>query len=231
MRPVREAILRACFVLIKLGAALVCVLPWVLYATSGAFPGRLAATLVFFVIASEKVWSSLLRMPAKVEVVPQGDWTAALVAFAYLGVVSSVLGDLHARRVGFPSLTALGFGALLYAGGLGLKWTALSRLGESWSIQLDQARAGALPLVRTGPYRYIRHPIYLGAVCDGFGTALLFASTSGLVVAAFIYAPAMLLRARFEERCLATELGPLYEAYRRDVPGFFPRSERESPPG
>jgi protein-S-isoprenylcysteine O-methyltransferase Ste14 len=222
--PRRAQILRGCFVLIKLGAALACVLPWVLCATNRAFPGRVPATLVFFLIAGEKVWSSLFRMPERVAVAPSRDWTAAAVAFAYLGVIFSVLADLHTRHVGFPSLTALGSGALVYFAGLGLKWTALRRLGKSWSIQLDQARASAL--VQSGPYRFIRHPIYLGAALDALGIALLFASAWGLVITVAVYVPALIFRARFEERCLGAELGPSYLAYERAVPGFIPRLTR-----
>jgi protein-S-isoprenylcysteine O-methyltransferase Ste14 len=213
--------------LIKCGAALACVLPWALCLTSRDFPGRWLATLVFFLIAAEKVWSSLFRMPERVAVTPNRDWTAAAVALAYLGIIFGILAEFHARHVGFPSLAAFCVGALVYLAGLALKWAALRCLGKSWSIQLDQARPSALTLVRSGPYRYIRHPIYLGAALDALGVALLFASAWGLASAVVVYWPLLLWRARFEERCLRAELGATYAAYAHDVPGMIPRLARD----
>jgi isoprenylcysteine carboxyl methyltransferase (ICMT) family protein YpbQ len=47
-----------------------------------------------------------------------------------------------------------------------------SNLGRAWSIQLDRADASKHSIVRDGPYRWIRHPIYAGAMIETLGLAL-----------------------------------------------------------
>src|SRR5262245_1020034 len=64
-------------------------------------------------------------------------------------------------------------------------------------------------LIDTGPYAYVRHPMYAGALLFIFGTPLLLGSWYGLAAAIFI-AALIALRAVLEERALAEGL----EGYR-----------------
>ena len=63
----------------------------------------------------------------------------------------------------------------------------------------------------TGPYRYVRHPLYAGAVLYISSARLLLRSWCGLVLAPFLIA-AVAFRAVMEERLLAAELDG-YAAY------------------
>jgi len=174
------------------------------------------------VVVGEKIWSSCLRMPKKVAVTPGADWTATAVAFAYAAVMYACLIEIFLRRMGFPELIAAVMGGGLYLAGVFLRQRALRRLGESWSIQLDRAD-GAGTLVRTGPYRLIRQPIYVSAVLELSGVAVAFASGTGGLVVLLIFLPAELARARFEERYLAERFGAEYSGYASEVPAFVPR--------
>jgi len=60
-------------------------------------------------------------------------------------------------------------------------------------------------LIDTGPYAYVRHPMYAGALLFTFGTPLLLGSWYGLAAAIFI-AALIALRAVLEERALAEGL-------------------------
>lgn len=76
-------------------------------------------------------------------------------------------------------------------------------------------------LVTTGPYRWVRHPSYLGAMLGFVGWALVFRSVLGLV----LLIPAWLLlqeRIRAEEALLASEFGDQYAAYRARTWRLFP---------
>jgi protein-S-isoprenylcysteine O-methyltransferase Ste14 len=66
-------------------------------------------------------------------------------------------------------------------------------------------------VVDTGPYAYVRHPMYAGAVLFFIGTPLLLGSWYGLAVAPVLTA-VIALRAVLEERMLAQEL-PGYRDY------------------
>jgi protein-S-isoprenylcysteine O-methyltransferase Ste14 len=198
-------------------------LPWILYATSSPFPGRFSATVGLSIVVGRELFTSCLRMPKKVVVAPSKDWTAAAVGFSYLGVLYACLAEIYLRRRGFPPLVFGVVGSSLYVFGLLLRNAALCHLGERWSIQLDQAGERDPGLVRSGPYAFIRHPIYLGAMLETLGVALFFGSPVAVAVAAMCFWPAEFARARFEERVLLVSLGDAYQVYCREVGGFLPR--------
>jgi protein-S-isoprenylcysteine O-methyltransferase Ste14 len=197
--------------------------PWILLATSTPFPGRLPASTVFSAVVARELFTSCLRMTKKVRVAPSRDWTAAAVGLGYVAVLYTCLVDLYLRRQGFPFPGISAFGATLYAAGVLLRNAALRHLGEHWSVQLDQPTSSDASLVRSGPYAYIRHPIYLGAMFENAGVALLFASPAAFAISLLCFCPAELARARFEERELLAGVGKSYAEYRREVGGFVPR--------
>jgi len=70
-------------------------------------------------------------------------------------------------------------------------------------------------VVSTGPYAFIRHPMYASMLFYGLGVPLLLGALSGLIVAAALIV-LIAIRAVFEERTLAAEL-PGYAAYAERV--------------
>jgi len=70
-------------------------------------------------------------------------------------------------------------------------------------------------VISTGPYHYVRHPMYAGGLFLFLGTPLLLGSWYGLLFA-LIMIPAGAVRAVLEERTLRKEL-PGYEAYMAQV--------------
>jgi len=68
-------------------------------------------------------------------------------------------------------------------------------------------------LVTTGPYRYVRHPLYLSMLIALTGIAILFRSVSGLASAFLLFLPAAACRAVLEERALADEFGADWDHY------------------
>ena len=70
-------------------------------------------------------------------------------------------------------------------------------------------------VVSTGPYAFVRHPMYASMLFYGLGVALLLGALSGLIVAAALIV-LIAIRAVFEERTLAAEL-PGYAAYAERV--------------
>lgn len=111
-----------------------------------------------------------------------------------------------------------GVGLALFALGLGFAVWARVNIGRNWGTPMTHKDDPEL--VTSGPYRYVRHPIYTGILTAGIGTAVglswywLFAV--GLAAVYFVYS------AFAEERFLAQELPDSYPAYRRSTKMLFP---------
>lgn len=77
-----------------------------------------------------------------------------------------------------------------------------------------------------GPYRYVRNPLYLAIVMAVTGQALLFSRPVLLAYAAVLLAAFIAFVRFYEEPSLVRRFGADYEAYRKQVPGWWPRRPR-----
>jgi protein-S-isoprenylcysteine O-methyltransferase Ste14 len=93
-------------------------------------------------------------------------------------------------------------------------------LGAAWSF-VPQADRGT-GFVTTGPYRLVRHPIYLGFVLLTMGEALAFRSWPALIVVLCGIVPTFVWRARAEETLLSRVFGEGYALYRRRTKMIIP---------
>ena len=109
-------------------------------------------------------------------------------------------------------------GLILFASGLGLAVWARIYLGRNWGMPMTE-RADP-ELVTSGPYRFVRHPIYSGLLLALLGTALatnlywLFAMV--IVGAYFIYS------ATIEERLMTTSFPADYAGYKAHTKMLIP---------
>ena len=137
------------------------------------------------------------------------DWRA--VAATALAI--DALGLSAAQPVTQPEAAALAV-AFLLAGTLLAFWSAWY-LGTSFSL-LPQART----LVTSGPYRYVRHPIYLGGLLITIGEVWL--RFSALTVALnVLFLVAQVVRLRAEEAVLERTF-PEYADYRARTSALIP---------
>jgi protein-S-isoprenylcysteine O-methyltransferase Ste14 len=108
--------------------------------------------------------------------------------------------------------------SVLIIGGSACAVVVASRLGRSFSV-LPQARA----LVTSGPYRFIRHPLYLAEQIATFGVMWQFQQPWAVMVAILSFA-AQFPRMHYEEQILAQTF-PSYRAYAeqtaRLIPGVY----------
>jgi methyltransferase len=87
-------------------------------------------------------------------------YPAAFVAMAVEGAVS-----------GPPPIAFTVAGGAVFAAAKALKFWAIGSLGERWTYRVFVLPGE--PLVTRGPYRYMRHPNYVGVVGELVGMALL----------------------------------------------------------
>jgi protein-S-isoprenylcysteine O-methyltransferase Ste14 len=117
-------------------------------------------------------------------------------------------------------------GAILTAMGLLFTVWARVHLGRNWSATVTIKREHEF--IATGPYAYVRHPIYTGILFAIIGSA--FARGEWRSVLAVLIAWAALWRKlRLEERWLTERFGETYAAYRQRVPALVPWTNRRRP--
>jgi protein-S-isoprenylcysteine O-methyltransferase Ste14 len=111
-------------------------------------------------------------------------------------------------------------GLALIVLGVAFALWAIATLGRHYDLELEIHRDHEL--VRSGPYRFVRHPIYSGLGMHFVGACL---ATGNLVLCAgtlLVTFPALYLRAKTEERLLRERFGEKYEAYAREVGMLVP---------
>jgi protein-S-isoprenylcysteine O-methyltransferase Ste14 len=121
----------------------------------------------------------------------------------------------------FDSTWPRDVGAALTIGGLLFATWGRRHLGQYWSgiITLKEGHR----LIRTGPYRFVRHPLYTGFLTAVLGTALV-ARTGDALIGFAIVLVAYLIKIRREESLLTREFGDEYARFRREVPMLVPWS-------
>ena len=92
--------------------------------------------------------------------------------------------------------------AAVFACGQLLRYAAIRALGPFWNVRVLVV-PGA-PLVRSGPYRFLRHPNYVAVVMELLAAPLLFGAWRTALVVSALNAVALWIRIRCEERALTT---------------------------
>src|SRR5205085_11795719 len=112
------------------------------------------------------------------------------------------------------------FGVQLMAAGIGVAFWARWHLGTNWSgfVALKQGH----DLIRTCPYRMIRHPFYTGILLALLGTAITFGEVRALLAVVIVWL-SFYIKALREETFLTQEFGPSFTEHKRQTGMFLPR--------
>jgi len=144
-----------------------------------------------------------------------------------------VVANLSAAGLFFPSLAffpgsseasmalplALS-GCLIALAGAALILRSRAELGPAWSFVPKADKDTGL--VTTGPFRLVRHPIYLGLAMLAVGQALAFGSWPSLMIVLFGIVPTFAWRAHAEEKLLSSIFGERYTIYRERTKMIIP---------
>src|SRR5947207_4942551 len=141
------------------------------------------------------------------------------------GVIWSI--ENPAGRIVLRGLFAFGWGLVLMSTFL-INHFDLFGLRQVWLYLLDRSDK-TMRFVTPGPYRIVRHPLYVGWFFAFWMTPTMTLAHLLFSIATTAY---ILLAIRFEERDLVREHGDTYEEYRRSVPMLIPFARnRCSDPG
>jgi protein-S-isoprenylcysteine O-methyltransferase Ste14 len=146
----------------------------------------------------------------------ESGWRTRLTGVSVVGVF--VIAGVLRGSAGVHSLILAMIGALLFACGIALAVWARLHLGRNWGMPMTQRAEPEL--VTSGPYRFVRHPIYSGLLTAMLGTAfvnnLLGLIVVAVLVAYFYYCGTV------EERNLAVAFPAAYPEYRSRTKMLIP---------
>lgn len=148
--------------------------------------------------------------------------TRLVIALAvYLGIAAALaIANVPGLRVDANNWWTLGSGvAIVLAGAVLRDWAILS-LGRYFrrEVTIEPGQR----IVRSGPYRVLRHPSYTGIFLILAGFGLAFGSWVSAAVALLIVFVGMLPRIRVEERALAQAFGADYTDYANTTARVLP---------
>lgn len=120
-----------------------------------------------------------------------------------------------------PVAVAASILAILAAtGSVWLITVAVKTLGKEWSLTARLVEGHKL--ATSGPYSYVRHPIYTGMLGMLVATGLAVSHWAALLAALVIFFIGTVIRVRSEERLLREAFGDQFENYERRVPAIVP---------
>jgi protein-S-isoprenylcysteine O-methyltransferase Ste14 len=111
-------------------------------------------------------------------------------------------------------------GLALVVVGIAFALWAIATLGRHYDLELEIHRDHEL--VRAGPYRFVRHPVYTGLALHFVGACLATGNLLLIAGTLFVAFPAFYVRARTEERLLRERFGAAYDDYAREVGMLVP---------
>jgi methyltransferase len=217
------------FALVILGVP---TLGWSLYArTPDDLHGALVAGFLT-VITFERVWETFFTGKPEDRKTRRIDNNLKVATATYiLMLYGTEIEFFLVQRTLNPWMTVIGLLVLLLS--FWLRWWSVTTLGDQWSISIrdDSGTASRLgSLIRTGPYAYLRHPIYLAVILEVVAIPLVANAHMTLLFVVLINIPTQFIRARLEEQTMLSRFGTAYARYMEEIRGFvpFPRGRRSA---
>jgi len=168
----------------------------------------------------ETFYTSKEREPHKFE----GDWTLAVGTLAYIGLCFLIVFEFflipRARSVGIVM-----FGGFLYLLAARLRFWGELTLGSQWAVHVvGNVKTSRTKLLKIGPYKYIRHPIYFGILLEEIALPLLANTFFSLGCTLLVNIPLLLIRLVSEEKVSSERFGNEYKVYANTAGMFFPKA-------
>src|SRR5580698_4941313 len=154
------------------------------------------------------------RNKATVQVDRRARWGIALECLAYSMLWQTKFWERS------PERWRLAASVSLFALACLISWTGARALGRHFRV--DAAVDSTHELVRSGPYRFVRHPIYTSMLCVLLATGLLIAPVYLLAAAVVVFLIGTEIRMRIEDKLLESQFGDRFRDYRQTVSRLLP---------
>lgn len=182
---------------------------------------RLFSALCLIWIASE-LWLGWRRRSADTART-RDSGTLRLLLITIYACVAAAVWLSYSGLARFPAelrvpLFWIGIGMMI--GGMLFRWWSVRVLANYFTV--DVTIRPDHQLIRNGPYRWLRHPSYTGALATFYGFALALGNVGSLLVIVLPVTAAFLWRIRIEERVLSEAFPAQYADYSRETKRLLP---------
>jgi protein-S-isoprenylcysteine O-methyltransferase Ste14 len=170
-------------------------------------------------------WTRIVPKPIERSTYVLFSSVALIALFALWRPLGGVIWSVEdpAGQLVLRGLFAFGWGLVLFSTFL-INHFDLFGLRQVWRYLLNRPEAG-LKFTTPGPYKLVRHPLYVGWLFAFWMTPVM---TSAHLLFSLATTAYILLAIKFEERDLVREHGETYEEYRRSVPMLVPALRSDS---
>jgi protein-S-isoprenylcysteine O-methyltransferase Ste14 len=165
-------------------------------------------------IVPEIVLSKRLRSGQDAQKLDRGSKLVVIVAAnlaVALGFIAAVW--FPAFAVGTHWKAVFAAGIVIWIGGTVFRWYAIRTLGRFFTY--DVAISSGQQVVERGPYRWLRHPSYLGSLLGLLGFGMTLTNWLAIIIAPLCLGVVYLYRIHIEEQALSQGLGTPYREYMR----------------
>ena len=142
-----------------------------------------------------------------------------LVIVAGVTLAFFLAASMPEAHMASPHAAAVG-GTALFALGLAIRWYSIIHLGRFFTVNV--AIAADHRLIDTGPYRFVRHPSYTGALMAFLGLALCIGNWVSLASMAVPIFFVFMRRMHVEERALLRAFPDEYRGYMKRTKRLIP---------
>lgn len=148
------------------------------------------------------------------------DTSFGIVAFVHTAVlIGAAVEAVFLQRPFIPWLATVAFAVFILSNVI--RFWVVATLGQLWTVQvMDSTNLG---IITTGPFRYVRHPNYLGVILEMISLPLIHTAWITAIAGSAAYSIALTRRVTTEERFLLAN--PAYReamgAKARFLPGIF----------
>ena len=153
---------------------------------------------------------------------PSSLFGVALQGASY-GIIWGVRRTMFTPIVAGSELVTIVAGALAICAAVGSVWLttmAVKTLGKEWSLTARLVEGHKL--ATSGPYAFVRHPIYTGMLGMLVATGLAISHWAAVLAALVFFFIGTTIRVRSEERLLREAFGEQFETYARSVRAIVP---------
>lgn len=138
------------------------------------------------------------------------------------GSIAVIIFNLLCRKNYWFLIPKLAFwiGIIFIIAGIVLRLYSVITLGKYFTVTV-QVNSNQ-KIIKTGPYKYIRHPAYSGSILSLIGVSLAFRSLIGIIGTLIIIAAIYGYRIKIEEKILENNFKTSYLEYKKNTKRIIP---------